>query len=400
VKLSFKIKLFILFLYFGTQVFSQKIEDRNLLEKQKEETTRQIEFTQELLNRTRRSRNVTINQINILSKSITGREDLIIKLEEEIQHLENSIEINSHKIIELEKNLEFLRSEYEKLILATYRNIEKESYLEYILGAEDINQSYQRIKQLKYIKDYRKKLYNEIIESITAIEIENNELRNLISEKEKILQQKEKELNVLGREKIEKQRNINQLRTQEGKLITELREKQKIQNRLELEIKKLIEEEIRRSKERNVSVLTPAEKIISGDFLKNMGGLPWPVNRGIITGKYGEHDHPVIKGIKVKSIGIDINTVEGEPARVIFDGEITKIIAIMGANNTIIVKHGEFRTVYQNLVNIKVKTGDMVKKGDNLGTIYTDSNKSTKLHFQIWRDKNNLDPEKWLSKNQ
>jgi len=400
-KLVYKLNFIILLvlLLINATVYSQKTDDKNQLEKQKEETIKEIEFTKGLLDRTRKSRNLTINQINILSKSISGRENLIKNLENDISYLEENINQNYIRIKELQDELNLLKIEYEKIIVATYRNLEEESYLEYILGAEDINQSYQRIRQIKYVNDYRKKLFNEIIESIDKIEAENSQLNQLMEEKAFILKEKESELYTLGKEKIEKQRNINKLKVREGKLLTELREKQKIQKRLEDEIKKLIEEEIRRSKERNIAVLTPAERIISNDFEKSMGGLPWPVKRGIITGQYGEHDHPVIKGIKIKSIGIDINTVEGENARVIFDGEITKIIAIMGANNTVIVKHGDFRTVYQNLINIKVKTGSMVKKGDILGTIYTDSNNSTKLHFQIWKDKKNIDPEKWLSKS-
>ena len=400
-KLVYRLNFIILLLLLinNTTVYSQNAGDKNQLEKQKEETIKEIEFTKGLLDRTRKSQNLTINQVNILSKSISGRESLIGNLENDISYLEESINQNYLRKKELQNELDLLKIEYEKIIVATYRNFEEESYLEYILGAEDINQGYQRIRQIKYVNDYRKKLFNEIIENVNKIEAENNQLNQLMEEKAAVLKKIESELYSLGKEKIEKQRNINRLKVKEGKLLAELREKQKIQTRLEDEIKKLIEEEIRKSKQKNVAVLTPAERLISNDFTKNMGGLPWPVKRGIITGQYGEHDHPVIKGIKIKSIGIDINTVEGENARVIFDGEITKIIAIMGANNTVIVKHGDFRTVYQNLINIKVKTGSMVKKGDILGTIYTDSNNSTKLHFQIWKDKKNIDPEKWLSKS-
>lgn len=200
-------------------------------------------------------------------------------------------------------------------------------------------------------------------------------------------------------ERNQKEIGIKELKAHESKLIKEIRDKQNIQKRLEREINLLIENEILKSKEAKLSVLTPAERIISRDFARNIGGLPWPVNRGIITGQYGEHEHPVLKGIKIKSNGIDINTIEGEKALCIFDGEVTKIVAIMGANYTVIVKHGDFRTVYQNLINVSVKTGDSVKRGDSLGVIYTDSDNSTRLHFQIWQDKNNVNPVNWLSKN-
>ena len=129
-----------------------------------------------------------------------------------------------------------------------------------------------------------------------------------------------------------------------------------------------------------------------------MGGLPWPVEKGIITVHFGEQDHPVIKGIKLTSNGIDINTVQGESARCIFDGEVTKVIAILGANYTVIIKHGEFYSVYQNLINIKVKVGDKVRKNEAIGIVYTDKNHSARLHFEIWKGKVIQDPEKWLAK--
>ena len=380
-------------------IFGQKAEDRSVLERQKTETLKQIEFTQELLNSTRKSKNLTVNQLNLLNSTISGREKLITDIEEETNFLENNIELNNKRIKEIALEINKLKDEYSKIIIATYRNIQKDSYLEYILGSEDINQGYQRIKQIKYLSDYRRRVHKDLLLKQEILKDENINMAVLIKEKELALKQMEGELKTLGRERIEKQRNVSDLRAQESKLFRELKEKQNIQKRLEDEIRILVEAEIRRSRELNIAVLTPAERIISNDFVKNMGGLPWPVSRGIITGQYGEHDHPVLKGIKIKSIGIDINTIEGEKAKCIFDGEITKIVAIMGANYTVIVKHGEFRSVYQNLVNIAVKTGDKVKKGDFLGTIYTDNNNSTKLHFQLWQDKNNLDPERWLAKN-
>jgi len=379
--------------------YSQKSENKNVLEKQKIETLKQIEFTQKLLENNRRKNEINLTKLNILNRSITARERLIIDLSEEIIEIERNIEGNVEIKNKLEDNIEVLKEEYARIIIAAYRNIGQENYLEYVLGAEDINQGYQRIRQIKDITDYRKKIYEQMIDEIDKIEVINELYKKLLNEKEQILRQKEIELKLLGKEKLEKQNNITYLKSQEQRLNKELKEKISIQKRLEEEIKKLVEEEIRKSKEKNVAILTSEERIISNDFIKNMGGLPWPVNRGIISGQYGEHDHPIIKGIKIKSIGIDINTVEGEKAKAVFNGEVTKIIAIMGANYTVIIKHGEFRTVYQNLIEITVKTGEMVTKGENLGTIYTDENNNTKLHFQVWKDKINLDPEQWLSKS-
>lgn len=391
--------LFIIAFFCNFKVYSQPKSERSALETQKNETIRQIEFTQGLLEQTRQSKNISVQQLNLLSKNISNRQSLIRSYEIDIIKINNNINSNNEKIIEIENNIVKLKKEYSNIIQAVYKNLEKELYLEYILGAKDINQSYHRIKQLRYISSYRRKTYIDLQNNFEQLKKENIALSLLKEEKEEVLKKKEIELKNLTIERKQKETGINELKASESKLMKEIRDKQNIQRRLENEIKLLIENEILKTKELNISVLTPAERIISKDFEKNIGGLPWPVHRGIITGQYGEQEHPVLRGIKIKSIGIDINTLEGEKAICIFDGEVTKIVAIMGANYTVIVKHGEFRTVYQNLVEVLVKTGDKVKKGDSLGVIYTDNNKSTRLHFQIWQNKNNVNPIVWLSKN-
>lgn len=398
-KSNFKIVLtvFLYYLYF-TFVSAQEIPDKSVLEKRKNETIQQIELTRKLLDQTRKSAATTIGQLNLLTRNISNREKLINELDSEIQLLGFQIEANRKEIEELESNIKHLQLEYEKIIRATYRNIEKENYLEYILGAQDINQGYQRLKHIKYINEYRSRIYAELIDKKKQLGEENEKLDKILKETNDVLKLKENEFGLLSKEQKEKKQSVDNLKRQENKLIRELREKQNIQKKLESEINKLVEEEIRKSKANNIATLTPAEKLLSGDFVMNRGLLPWPVERGVITGNFGEHNHPVIKGIKVKSNGIDINTVEGEKAKAVFNGEVTKIFAILGANYTVIIKHGEFYTVYTNLINISVKVGDKVDKNEYIGTIYTDNNKSTRIHFQIWREKTLQDPEKWLAK--
>jgi len=185
----------------------------------------------------------------------------------------------------------------------------------------------------------------------------------------------------------------------ESQLLKQVREQEEIQKRIELEIKKLIEEEARKAREANrINRLTPAEKLIDGSFGVNRGGLPWPTEQGIITGKYGERAHPILRGIKIKSNGIDISTTEESKVRAVFEGEVTKVIAILGANYTVIIKHGNYRTVYQNLISVNVKAGDKVEIKEYIGSLGEDSNKAAVLHFELWNKMDALNPEVWLSK--
>jgi septal ring factor EnvC (AmiA/AmiB activator) len=193
---------------------------------------------------------------------------------------------------------------------------------------------------------------------------------------------------------------VSQLRNREKELRAEILEKQRIAEKLEKEIAAIIAEEARRARSGNIyDRLTPEERLISDNFQGNKGKLPWPVERGVITGKYGVHPHPVLKQVTINSDGIDISTVKGARARAMFDGQVTKIISILGANYTVILRHGAFLTVYQNLVDLRVKQGDKVRVKDVLGTVHTDNqNNSTTLHMQVWKDRSSQNPEEWISR--
>ena len=146
--------------------------------------------------------------------------------------------------------------------------------------------------------------------------------------------------------------------------------------------------------------LTPEEKLISDNFQGNKGKLPWPTERGVVTSRFGKHQHAVLKQVTVQNDGIDISTVQGAEARALFGGVVSKVVAILGANYTVIIRHGNFLTVYQNLVNVRVKTGDRVTVKQVLGTVFTEEeSNSTMLHIEIWKELNKQNPEDWLSRN-
>ena len=144
--------------------------------------------------------------------------------------------------------------------------------------------------------------------------------------------------------------------------------------------------------------LTPAEKVLSGDFSNNRGKFPWPVQRGVITDHFGDHPHAVLKYVVVRNSGIDITTQANAKARAIFKGEVTKVVAIPGANFAVIIRHGNYLTVYSNLSDVFVKAGQSVEIKDEIGSIFTDQNDDNKtvLKFQLWRESTKLDPEDWL----
>lgn len=150
----------------------------------------------------------------------------------------------------------------------------------------------------------------------------------------------------------------------------------------------------------SVSVLTKEETLISGSFSANAGRLPWPTDKGFISGHYGVHPHPVLIHVTTNNKGVYIQTPTGTNARSVFEGEVTQRFSIPGSNNAVIIKHGEYRTVYANLTNIYVNIGDRVTAKQPIGRIYTDGDNDNKseLYFQIYKGRNLLNPESWIAR--
>ena len=146
--------------------------------------------------------------------------------------------------------------------------------------------------------------------------------------------------------------------------------------------------------------MTPAELLLSENFESNQGGLPWPLERGIISSTFGEHEHPVLKGVKIKNNGIDILTEENAKVRAIFAGTVTRVMSIPNYNYVIMIRHGEYLSVYSNLDEVYVNKGDMVDTKQEIGKLHTNAKDlKTELHFELWKGKTLLNPASWLAKD-
>ena len=189
---------------------------------------------------------------------------------------------------------------------------------------------------------------------------------------------------------------VRNLTAKEKQLQQDLEQKKKIAQRLEKELARLIEEEKKRSR---LETLTPEQRLTGDDFRSNKGKLPWPVEKGVITSKFGTHQHPVLKYVTEKNDGIDITSTGITKARSVFKGEVSTITAIQGANMTVIIRHGNFLTVYNNLINVKVKRGDIVQTKQEIGEVFADPGESNNctIKFMIFEQKF-LDPEQWIAK--
>ncbi|MFP4024790.1 MAG: murein hydrolase activator EnvC family protein [Thiohalospira sp.] len=392
----FLFKYFLIFIFLLGSFISVS-QTRTELEEKKKKTEEEIKLANELLDQTQKSRSAGLNKLLIIKKRISLREQLINDISNEIDHLDLSIEEKNQLINNLESELTKLKDEYAKMIYFAYKNRNNYDRLMFILASDDFNQAYRRIKYFQQYTKYRKKQANMIFATQKTLEYEIESLKNKKREKIELLARKEKEKTQLTDEKTRESQEIARLKSKENQLHKELRVKEQVRQELEKAIAEII---AREAAKRKLTALTASEEAISKGFKESMGKLEWPIANGIIIRPFGEHDHPALKGIKMKNEGIDISTRKDSKVISIYEGEVKKVFAVPGANMAVIIRHGHFLTLYSNLVNIRVKQGDVVPRGYHIGDVYYNENddESSVLHLRIYEETKVLNPENWLSK--
>jgi septal ring factor EnvC (AmiA/AmiB activator) len=269
----------------------------------------------------------------------------------------------------------------------------------YIFSAKDLNQGYKRLKYLQQVAKFRRReaeiigeLKDRVVDSKLALEHDLETIVNLRA-------REERQISAIQQEQASKRRIVNSLGKKENQLKQDLKQKKLIADQIEKEIERVIEAERKR---RAASDLAPEEKLVGDDFAKNRGRLPWPVERGVITSQFGVHDHPVFKGTKVDNIGIEITSGQQVKARAVFNGKVMSVFGIPGGNMAVIIRHGKYLSVYQNIVNVTVAPGDDIVTKQIIGDVFSepgDGGKSA-VKFMIYEEKVKLDPEVWIVKKE
>lgn len=371
-------------------------QTRAELEDQRKKTLEDISYVDDLLKSTAKVKSESLSAVKILGNKVSLRETVIKGMGQEINLLNERIELNRIAIEMMENDLILLKEEYSRTIINSYKLKKGNPEIVYILSARDFNQGYKRLKYLQQVSKFRRneseiiaELKNQIEE--TKISLENDLLKMSDLRHREVIQK-----NMLQEEQVRKQRMVRSLSNKEKQLQKDLAEKKRIAKRIEDEIARIIEAERKKSIR---TALTPEQKIIGDNFSDNKGRLPWPVERGIITSHFGTHQHPVLKYLTEENIGVEITSSGKTFARSVFNGEVTAISAISGSNMTVIIQHGKYYSVYNNLINVKVKKGDKVDIKQLIGEVFADpgANFACTLKFMIFEQKY-LDPELWISK--
>ncbi len=390
-------------------ILSSFAQNKKELEKKKEQLKKDIEYTNQLLEQTKQNKMVSLNQLVTLNKKISIREELIGTISTEMLNLDAQIARTNAMINALEKDMKQLKDEYAKMIYFAYKNQNSYSRLMFVFASKDFNEAYKRVKYLQQYTQYRKEQKDLIVTTQNSLIAKRKELMDKKANKGNLLNNSQAEKGTLDQEKSEQVTVLNSLQVQEKKLRADLKDKQRAADKLNAAIEDLIRNEITSARKKaDVAGLknpenpasfnmTPEAQKLSNDFAGNIGKLPWPVEQGVVTETFGTHPHPILKGIMIKNDGIAISCHKGSDARCVFDGEVSGVIVIPGANKAVIVRHGEYLSVYSNLDETYIKMGDKVSTKQKIGLIHTnDEDAKTDLNFQIWKGTTKLDPSSWL----
>lgn len=402
------------------------------LKKQRERLNREIEQLNQSLKTTSSDKSLSLKQVNALNTQLRLREQKIGTINSEIRLISNQIASHNKNIQNLRDQLTKLRKDYERMILFAFRNRNAYSKMMFIFASQDFNQAFKRVKYLQQFNESRQERAREIEGTQQAIAKKVAQLEASKKEQAALLADQQAERKVIAQEQGSQSKVLQALTQQEKQFKSELQKKQQEDERLarairtaiqrEIAEQRRLEEEARqaalaleaertgktvkqveaekpaaiRKSDTEVLANTPAAAKLSADFASNRGRLPWPVQQGIITQGFGRH--VVARNVPVQNDGINIRTNPNAPVQAIFDGTV-QAVGNMTGSYFVLLQHGKYFSVYQNLANPSVKRGQTVQRGQTLGTALADSEDGTaEVHFELWEGTAPINPEPWLAK--
>ncbi len=422
-----RVLLLMMWLSLAGPAWAQQSDRVRELEKQRNETLEEIRKTGELLKQTQATEKDVSRRLKLISQQILSRRKVIGLLNQEMEAIDVRIAGMGEQIRALESQLQQKKDSYGKSVRRMHRHHASQDKLLFILSAESFGQSLRRLRYLREYAQWQKRQAADIVARQEDINRQQAELRKTRQEKTLLLASREEERQNLQAEEKDRKEEIARLGKKMSQLQAQLKKKQKQAAQLDRMIEKQIAEEIARAErerkareaaarknrkggnaaaaeERKAEVkggyaMTKEEKALSDHFSENRGRLPYPVTGSShrIVGQFGEHQHAVLEHVRTNNNGIDILASTGAEARAVFNGVVTRVFTVPGFNNSVIVRHGNYLTVYSNLSRVYVKAGDKVATRQAIGKIFLDpSDDTTTLHFQLWKEKSKQNPEPWL----
>ncbi len=387
------ILLSIFFFQFSTCLAADSVKD---LQKKQKKLQQEIEQTNKMLKQTKKNETATLNKLQLTQQNIKSQKKLIRTLDNEITALDREMKVLGNTRDSLQRILEGYKRDYAQMIRQTHYARLQQSPLLFLVSSDSFQQLARRARYLQEFAHFRQEQVARIARTQAEIDTQNELLQANRDDKKQALSKRKREQDNLKRDERKQQTMLTQLKSKEKDLTKQLKQKQK----KVAELNKKIDDMIRKQTEKaSKTTLTKEQKLIAGGFESNKGRLPWPVERGMISGHYGKQQHPVYSQVTIDNKGIYIQTTAGMKARAVYKGEVTSCFMV-GGTYAVIVQHGNYRSVYSNLSKLNVKQGDKVDTKQTIGTIFTDpeQDQKTELYFQIYKDRNILNPELWIAK--
>ena len=375
-------------------VFTCSAQTISDLQKQKEQTLARISTTSQLIEEGTKSQAQNTQKLDLINSQIETRNDLIKNINQQIQFYNAEINQRVKSITRYEQQLDTLLLQYANFIRTTQFLQSKHDVLLHILASRNLSQMYRRIRFYREYLQYQHSQHDAITALNNRLHAERDSL--LTAQKYLVVLRNEEynSRNQLISEQTQYNNELKRLMQKEKELRNTLLEDRKKVQALNVAINKLIEEEAEQNRKAKHDAIY---KKLSYVFASNKGLLPWPILTGTIVRGYGQQESKLLKGIRTTSEGVDIAAKKNSVVRSIFNGKVTKVARIPGGNDVVIIRHGDFLTLYSNLTNLVINIGDEVKAGQAIGTLYTEKNAEQGiLHFEIWREFRSQNPKLWL----
>lgn len=395
------LKIFTILLFF-TLLFDAEISAQsiNTVRKQKAAAEKEITYLNKLLKDAAKDKSVSTRNLNILQEKIVQSGKVLRSLNQEVKYFQDEIDLNEKRITELQVERNSMLDLYAKLVYGTWKKRNKTDKLMFIFSSADFNQAYNRFKYFQQIQEYSSRQFDLIRQINDSLHFKNQNLDSLMTQKNIVLRTINTKNKDFESQKTRESREISTLQKKEKELERKLKNEKQRSKKLESELSKLIAIQIKKSGSSSSTKfkLTPEQKLVSADFAKNKGKLPWPVTEGFISKKYGLNTDPIHKNVKNFNNGIDIMTSKNADVHAIFKGVVLKIWHESHFNYSVFIGHGNYFSVYSNLQSVSVKVNENIDTKDVIGKIEYKNADGSVLFFQLWKDMEKQNPAYWLAK--
>lgn len=383
---------------------SKPAKSKAALEAERAKLQAEMARTKARLQGIQKQKSATMEELAALQDQISTREEIISLYGQELKAVDRQMRSTGQEINALSEERKRLQASYARLVRYAYKNRFGYQKLIFLFSANSFNQAWNRFKYLSQYTRYRKRQADLIVLTQKALAERIIELKRHKTVKKQILGEQKQERASLAVDARDRQVVVSKLQRDEEALADDLRSQQQAARRLSAAIETVVRRNSRNSGSSSGSSSsasgragnTEIEAKLSSSFSGNKRKLPWPIG-GRIVKSFGVHPHPVLKGVNTRNDGVDIRAGSAGPVKSVFEGEVTGVVTVPGMQRVVIIRHGDYLTVYAHLDAVAVSMGQKVSVGSPIGTLYqSEENNAYELHFELWKGTTKLNPAKWL----